>query len=171
VGPNQPLPANGNSSGSTNVPQGGTSQPTPPPNTNPQNSVGNVQNAPITNKPAPPQTPPEGGWLVGTWEITDELHPAGSQASSVTSEYIFDVGGAGEFDTNGKKMYDLHWEDAGDYAEITFVTDTDGEQNLKVKMKYSINADHSLLTLASEGKKDPREMMYSVGPGVYHRKL
>jgi hypothetical protein len=37
-------------------------------------------------------------------------------------------------------------------------------------MKYSINGDHSLLTLAPEGKKYPRGEMYSVGPGVYHRK-
>ena len=53
---------------------------------------------------------------------------------------------------------------------ITFVTDTEGDQNLKVKMKYSINADHTLLTLAPDGKKGPRETMYNVGPGVFHRK-
>lgn len=120
--------------------------------------------------PQPPQNPPAGGWLVGDWEITDMLHPTGSQSSSVTSQYMFDEGGTGEFDTNGKKLYDLHWEDAGEYLLLTFVTDAEGDQNLKVKMKYSINGDHSLLTLAPEGKKDPRGEMYNVGPGVYHRK-
>jgi hypothetical protein len=88
----------------------------------------------------------------------------------VTSDYIFEAGGTGEFDTNGKKLYDIHWEDANDYVLITFVTDTDGEQNLKVKMKYSINGDHSVLTLAPEGKQDPRGTMYGAGSRVYHRK-
>jgi hypothetical protein len=148
-------------SSQTTGPQSGSTQAAP-------NSSGTQTHA--FAPPAIPQTPPEGGWLVGTWEITDELHPTGSQSSSVTSDYIFDVGGTGEFDTNGKKLYDIHWEDAGDYVLLTFVTDTEGDQNLKIKMKYSVNADHSLLTLAPEGKKDPRGEMYSVGPGVYHRK-
>lgn len=178
VNPNPPIFNAPPSAGPSNAPNTGGAPPNGPgaPNTAGTN---NAANAPAPNSqkqqtgqenPDDTAPAPSGTGLAGTWEITDELHPTGSKASKVTSQYVFDPNGTGEFDTNGKKMYDLQWEDAGDYLAITFITDEGGADNWKVKLKYSLNADKSLLTLAPEGKKDPRGEMYNVGPGVFHRK-
>lgn len=134
------------------------------PGKSPDVSQGNI------NQTSQPQVPTGSKSLTGAWEVTDELHPLGSKATTVTSRYEFEEGGSGEFDTNGKKLYSIHWEDAGEYLLITFVTDLEGEQNLKVKMNYSLNPDGTLLTMIPTGKKDPRSELYGVTMGVYHRK-
>ena len=115
-----------------------------------------------------PQT--SGAGLAGTWEVSDSIPNSAGSSSMVTSQYIFDEGGTGEFDTNNKKMYDLHWEDAGEYLLITFVTDIEGDPNPKIKMKYSLSPDHQFLSLVPQGRKDPRAEMYGQGIGLYHRK-
>lgn len=109
--------------------------------------------------------------FVGKWEITDDLKQNGGSPSKVTSAYVFHPDGTGEFDTNGKKMYDLHWQTDPDYLNVTFDTDeSDSAPKWTTKFRWSVDGSHTLLTLVPDSK-DARAALYNItGPGVYHHK-
>ena len=87
----------------------------------------------------------------------------------VHSSYIFNADGSGAFETNGQKMYDLTWEaEDGNVLAITYALDQG--QPWKVKLRWSVNTNHTLLTLVPQGDKDARGQIYGTGPGVYHKK-
>jgi hypothetical protein len=110
--------------------------------------------------------------LVGSWMVTENLVAAGVSTSTVTSTYTFRGDGTGEYDANGKKLYDFKWKPAGDDIAVEFdATGPDPSLPWTVKMKWSLNDDRSVLTLVPTDGKDPRAFVYSLGPGVYHRKI
>ncbi len=127
----------------------------------------------------PPPVPPSGAaasaadaqGFLGHWEVTDEIQPGEGAPTKITSGYVFNADGTGEFDTNGKKMYGLHWKTSPDFLTVVY----DNEQAPQgdtgaVHLRWSVNADKTLLTLVPENGKDARASLYSVGPGVYHKK-
>jgi hypothetical protein len=112
---------------------------------------------------------PEG--FVGRWEITDEVQAGDGTPTKILSGYVFNADGTGEFNTNGKKMYGLRWVLSGDFLTLTY----DNEQSPQgedgaIRMRWSVTPDKTLLTLVPENGKDARATLYSVGPGVYHKK-
>ena len=109
--------------------------------------------------------------LAGTWTVTDSLPKNGGAASSMTSAYVFRADHTGEYDANGTKLYDIHWNPNGD--EIALEIDGDGpdaNQQWTATLKWTLNADKSVLTLIPLTGKDPRSYIYSLGPGVYQKK-
>ncbi len=120
---------------------------------------------------SPKRRAPDAKDLDGTWSATDNVTADGSAASSLTTAYVFRGDGTGEFDSNGKKLYDLRWTATADEISIDFDGEgPDSGQPWSVKMKWSINDDRTMLTLVPLTGKDPRSYVYSLGPGVYHRK-
>jgi hypothetical protein len=110
--------------------------------------------------------------LEGFWSTTDTLPGETGATSSVTSTYVFNSDKTGEFDSNGRKLYDFRWKPDGDDLAIDFEGEgPDPNQPWSVKLKWSLNGDKSVLTLVPSNGKDPRNFVYSIsGPGVYHRK-
>jgi hypothetical protein len=113
----------------------------------------------------------DGQAFLGRWEITDEIQAGDGLPAKIQSAYVFRVDGTGEFDTNGKKMYDFRWLTSGDFLTLTY----DNEQAPQgadgaIRMRWSVTPDKTLLTLVPENGKDARATLYSVGPGVYHKK-
>jgi hypothetical protein len=108
--------------------------------------------------------------VIGSWEITDEVHYPGAPTTTATSRYVFEKDGKGAFYTNGKKLADFTYEDTGDLLKVAFTGDSIKETSSKVEFLYSVNEDGSLLTLSPKGNLDPRGDLYHVGAGVYHRK-
>lgn len=109
--------------------------------------------------------------FVGHWEITDEVQAGDGTSTKIQSGYVFSADGTGEFNTNGKKMYGLRWALSGDFLTLTY----DNEQSPQgedgaIRMRWSVTPDKTLLTLVPENGKDARATLYSVGPGVYHKK-
>jgi len=123
-----------------------------------------------TGNPVSPSHTDEQGFT-GKWEIVDEIKATGNKPSKITSSYTFNPDGTGEFDTNGKKMYDLHWEIDQDYLIVNYDMDpSDTEPKWSTKYRWSVDGSRSILTLVPEGK-DARAALYnSTGPGVYRRK-
>jgi hypothetical protein len=119
---------------------------------------------------APPSPADEQGFL-GHWEITDEVQGGDGTPTKIQSAYIFNTDGTGEFDTNGKKMYTLRWTLGGDFLTLTYDNEQapQGEDGA-IRMRWSVTPDKTLLTLVPENGKDARATLYSVGPGVYHKK-
>ena len=108
--------------------------------------------------------------IMGTWEVSDKL-VSGGKSSAVVSGYLFKEDETGEFSSDGKKLYDFRWFKEGDGLRLQFDGDApEGSNSWEVKMKWSLNADRSLLTLIPHGGKDPRAVLYGSGPGVFHKK-
>ena len=127
---------------------------------------------PVVGSPHPASAPAsnEEGFL-GRWEITDDVQAGDGTPTKIQSGYVFNTDGTGEFNTNGKKMYGLRWVISGEFLTITY----DNEQSPQgddgaVRMRWSVTPDKTLLTLVPENGKDARATLYSVGPGVYHKK-
>ena len=115
--------------------------------------------------------PPDTKDLEGTWTVTDSLSKDGGPTSTMTSAYIFRSDNTGEFDANGTKLYDFHWTPSGDEISVDFDGEgPDANQPWNAKLKWSLNDDRTVLTLVPSSGKDPRSFVYSLGPGVYHRK-
>jgi len=110
--------------------------------------------------------------LEGFWTTTDTLPGESGAGSSMISTYVFNSDNTGEFDSNGRKLYDFRWKPEGDDLVIDFEGEgPDPNQPWSVKMKWSLNSDKSVLTLVPSNGKDPRNFVYSLsGPGVYRRK-
>ena len=109
--------------------------------------------------------------FLGRWEITDEVQAGEGVPTKIQSAYVFNADGTGQFDTNGKMMYSLRWTISGAFLTLTY----DNEQapqgeNGAIRMRWSVTPDKTLLTLVSENGKDARATLYTVGPGVYHKK-
>jgi len=121
------------------------------------------------DKPAKPQNhrPAKIDDLAGTWASTDTVAGGGK----MNSAYIFRADNTGEYDANGQKLYDLKWQASGDELSLDF----DGQgpdlnQAWNAGFRWSLNDDRSVLTLVPTSGRDPRSYVYSLGPGVYHRK-
>jgi hypothetical protein len=109
--------------------------------------------------------------LVGTWTVTDQIGGADSGSSTMTTSYTLRSDNTGEYDSNGKKLYELKWKPDGDDLSLDFDgTGPDANQPWSAKLKWSLNDDKSVLTLVPEEGKDPRSFVYSLGPGVYRKK-
>jgi hypothetical protein len=109
--------------------------------------------------------------LVGSWSVTDSLASDSAAASTVISTYVFHGDGTGEFDSNGRKLYDFHWKPYGEDISVDFEGEgPDPNQPWNAKLGWSLNDDHTVLTLIPTSGKDARGFVYSLGPGVYHRK-
>jgi hypothetical protein len=160
-------PGTGTGTQAGSNPTTGTQANTNPPNGSPNPPV----NPSGSGGTASPGLADEKAFL-GSWEIVDELKSGGNASGKVTSAYTFLPDGTGEFDTNNKKMYDLHWQTDQDFLEVTF--DTDSSQSGKKwisKFRWSVDGSKTILTLVSEGEKDARAVLYdTTGPGVYHHK-
>ena len=117
-----------------------------------------------------PAHPAELKDIMGTWEVSDKL-VSGGKSSSVVSGYLFKGDETGEFSSDGNKLYDFRWFKEGDGLMLQFDGDApEGSNSWEVKMTWSLNADHSLLTLIPHGGKDPRAVLYGSGPGVFHKR-
>jgi hypothetical protein len=133
-------------------------------------------NADANNSNAAPSKPakssaPDPKDLVGTWTVTDSLSKDGGPTSSMTTSYVFRADNTGEFDANGTKLYDFHWTATADEISVDFDGEgPDANQPWNAKLKWSLNEDKSVLTMVPSSGKDPRSFVYSLGPGVYHRK-
>ncbi len=129
---------------------------------------------PATSATAHPSSPsatvdPQG--FLGAWAITDDVKSGTGVPTQIQSAYVFNADGTGEFDTNGKKMYDLRWNLSGDFLTLTYDTEQSPQgEDGAIRMRWSVSPDKSLLTLVPENGKDARATLYSVGPGVYHKK-
>jgi len=143
--------------------------PANPPDTKP--SENNADNSNTGGDKQPKKSAPEPGDLVGTWTATDSLSKDAGKGSALTTEYVFRSDSSGEYDANGTKLYEFHYTASADEISVDF----DGEgpeanQPWNAKLKWSLNDDKSVLTLVPSTGKDPRSFVYSLGPGVYHRK-
>ena len=108
--------------------------------------------------------------IIATWEISDKLTANGS-TGTVTSAYAFHEDETGEFSSNGRKLYDFRWVKKGEDILLQYDGDApDGSSSWEVKLTWSLNDDHSLLTLIPHGGKDARALLYGSGPGVYRKK-
>ncbi len=108
--------------------------------------------------------------IMATWEISDKLTANGS-TGTVTSAYAFHEDETGEFSSNGRKLYDFRWVKRGEDILLKYDGDApDGSSSWEVKLTWSLNDDHSLLTLIPHGGKDARATLYGSGPGVYRKK-
>ena len=141
-------------------------------------SMANLSPTTKLEKPEPTAQPEKHGKkrivdsrdLLGTWNVTDRLPSDVGAANTVRSTYVFNSDNTGEFDSDGKKLYDFRWKPAGDDIAV----DYDGEgpdpnQPWSVKLKWSLNDDRTVLTLVPMNGKDPRGFVYSLGPGVYRK--
>ena len=132
-----------------------------------------VATPPANSAPSHPTSPaaadPQG--FLGAWAITDDVKVGTGVPTQIQSDYVFNADGTGEFGTNGKKMYDLRWNLSGDFLTLTYDTEQapQGDDGA-VRMRWSVSPDKTLLTLVPENGKDARATLYSVGPGVYHKK-
>ena len=109
--------------------------------------------------------------IVGSWTVTDNLTRAGVPASPMSSTYVFRADNTGEFDATGKKLYDFKWSPVGDDIALDLEGEgPDADQPWTARLKWSLNADKTVLTLVPSQGKDPRSFVYSLGPGVYHKK-
>jgi hypothetical protein len=151
--------------------------PTPPTTAQPPAATGDAPGTDASStETAPPPTghvkraPADSRDIVGAWTVTDSV-PSGKEATStMTSSYVFRADNSGEYDANGKKLYDFHWSPAGDSISLDFDgVGPDPNQSWNVKLNWSLNDDHDVLTLVPIGGKDPRSFVYSLGPGVYHK--
>jgi hypothetical protein len=146
----------------------------PPPS--PPSSIGTGTDASEPDPTAKPDKPAkkrtaDSRDLVGSWSVTDSLPSDGAATSSVTMTYAFHGDGTGEFDANSRKLYDFHWKPAGDDISVDYDgVGPDPNQPWNAKLKWSLNDDHTVLTLIPTEGKDARGFVYSLGPGVYHRK-
>lgn len=137
-------------------------------NTHPNSDTSNANAAP--EKPGK-KAAPDAKELAGTWTVTDSLSKDGGPTSSMTTSYVFRADNTGEFDGNGTKLYDFHWTATGDEISIDFDGEgPDASQPWNAKLKWSLNEDKTVLTMVPSSGKDPRSFVYSLGPGVYHRK-
>ena len=108
--------------------------------------------------------------IYGTWEISDKLQ-VGDKSGTVVSSYLFKEDETGEFAADGKKIYAFRWLKDGDDIRLQIDGDApEGSSSWEVKMTWSLNADHTLLTLIPHGGKDPRATLYGSGPGVFRKK-
>ena len=127
--------------------------------------------SPVPSHPAsPPSANDEQGFL-GRWEITDDVQPADGTPTKITSDYLFNTDGTGEFDTNGRMLYSLRWTISGEFLTLTYDTEQapQGDSGA-IRMRWSVTPDKTLLTLVPENGKDARAALSSVGPGVFHKK-
>ena len=156
------------------VPAAATTPAGAPPGPPSTSATGSGTTAPdTTSKPATSQDrhPADSRDLVGSWEVTDSLASDGAPSSSMTTAYVFRSDNTGEFDANGKKLYDFKWKPAGEDISVDFDgAGPDSTQPWTAKLKWSLNDDRTVLTLVPTTGKDPRSFVYSLGPGVYHKK-
>lgn len=115
--------------------------------------------------------PADSQGFLGRWEITDEIQAGDGIPTKIQSGYVFNADGTGEFNTNGKKMYGLRWNLSGEFLTVTYDNEQapQGEDGA-IRMRWSVTPDKTLLTLVPDNGKDARATLYSVGPGVYHKK-
>lgn len=143
------------------------------PSSNPPANHQPTASTPKTDDPDATASKPTGDaqGFVGRWEITDEIQAGDGTPTKILSGYVFNADGTGEFNTNGKKMYDLRWNLAGDYLTVTYDNpQAPAGDDGAIRMRWSVTPDKTLLTLVPENSKDARESLYSVGHGVYHKK-
>ncbi len=136
----------------------------------PENHVETAPPGPISASGSQPPVVDNQGFL-GHWEISDEVPIGDGTAAKITSGYVFNPDGTGEFDANGKKMYGLRWTISGDFLTVIYDNDQAPQGDSGgVRLRWSVNTEKTLLTLAPENGKDARASLYAAGPGVYHKK-
>lgn len=122
-------------------------------------------------EPRKPARPAEVRDLTGIWETTDKISSEGASGPTVTSAYQFKDNKTGVFESGGKKLYDFRWKPVGDDIEIVY--DGEGPEPGKpwaATLRWTLNADRTVLTLIPGSGKDARAFLYSLSAGVYHKR-